>query len=225
MKTVFRLVFLCLIYSGAGAPSTAHAVDPDQQLSAGRLKADQVCANCHGLDGRAAGGGNSAMSPSLTAQPRAYLVARLNDYRVGKIKHPQMTLIARMISEQDIENVALWYSSMKMSISEMPAEPDLTTQGEVNSETDVEAAANKRRQVCSGCHGMDGQPVLTASPELVPYLSGQQKGYLVARLTDYRSGKIQHPLMSPVAQNLSDQEIRLLAEWYSSIKIEVENPD
>ncbi len=221
MKTFYRLFYLCLIFNGAGALSTVLAADPNQQLSAGRLKADQVCANCHGLDGRAAGGGNSAMSPSLTAQPRAYLVARLNDYRAGKREHPQMTFIAKMISEQDIENVALWYSSLKMSITEMPPEPELTSQGEANPELAVEAATSKRRQVCSNCHGMDGQAVLTAGPDIVPHLTGQQQGYLVARLKAYRSGKIQHPLMSPVAQGLSDPEIQLLAEWYSSIKIEV----
>jgi len=68
---------------------------------------------------------------------------------------------------------------------------------------------------------MDGQAVSTTGPNIVPHIAGQQKGYLVARPKDYRSGKIQHPLMSPVAQNLSDKEIQLLAEWYSSIKIEV----
>lgn len=215
MKTVNPLFFLCLMLITVGAQPAAVAADTKQQLLAGRLKADQVCANCHGLDGSAAGGGNSAMSPSLTAQPRAYLVARLNDYRVGKIEHPQMTLIARMISEQDIENVALWYSSLKMRITAMPPEPEITTQV-------ANAATDKLRQVCATCHGMDGRAVLTTSPEIVPRLTAQQQGYLVARLEDYRSGKIQHPLMSAVAKNLSDQEIQLLAEWYSSIEIEVD---
>jgi cytochrome c553 len=225
MKSVYYLIFLCLIFNAAGAQSTATTSDPNQQLSAGRLKADQVCANCHGLDGRASGGGNSAMSPSLTAQPRAYLVARLNDYRTGKIEHPQMTLIAKMISVEDIENVALWYSTLKMSVIEIPSEPLLSAQGEVNAEAGAEAATNKRRQVCSSCHGMNGQAALTTSPNIVPHLAGQQKGYLVARLKDYRSGKIQHSLMSPMAQDLSDKEIQLLAEWYSSIRVEVRGAD
>ena len=48
-----------------------------EAIAAGRVKADQVCANCHGLDGQAASGGNSALPPKLTAQRKQYLVARL----------------------------------------------------------------------------------------------------------------------------------------------------
>ena len=37
-------------------------------------------------------------------------------YKAGKIQHDQMTIIAGMLSEQDIENVAEWYSRVKIKI-------------------------------------------------------------------------------------------------------------
>ena len=61
-------------------------------------------------------GGNSVIIPNITAQHKDYLIARLKAYKAGKIQHDQMTIIAGMLSEQDIENVAEWYSRIKIKI-------------------------------------------------------------------------------------------------------------
>ena len=45
----------------------------------------------------------------------------MKDYKSGKINHPQMSLIAQMLSDEDIENVSEWYSNIKISI-ELPSE-------------------------------------------------------------------------------------------------------
>ena len=50
-----------------------------------------------------------------------YLIAKLKDYKSGKIDHPQMSLIAQMLSDDDIENVSEWYSKIKIII-ELPTE-------------------------------------------------------------------------------------------------------
>ncbi len=181
----------------------ALAANSDDEIEAGRLKADQVCANCHGLYGEAASGGNSAMSPKLTAQRREYLVSRLRDYRSGIIEHPQMSLIARMINEQDIDNVASWYASIPIDIS-------------------VSEAGTGKQQAtrfCAGCHGLDGQAVEGGGFASIPNLSAQPRVYLVDRLRQYRSGKLVSPFMSPVAGGLTDSDIENVADWYSSIEV------
>ena len=86
------------------------------ELQNGKKKAQTVCSACHGIDGQAAAGGNSVIIPNITAQHKDYLIARLKAYKSGKIKHDQMTIIAGMLSEQDIENVAEWYSRIKIKI-------------------------------------------------------------------------------------------------------------
>ena len=86
------------------------------ELQNGKKKAKAICSACHGIDGQAAAGGNSVIIPNITAQHKDYLVARLKAYKAGKIKHDQMTIIAGMLSEQDIENVAEWYSRIKITI-------------------------------------------------------------------------------------------------------------
>ena len=86
------------------------------ELQNGKKKAKAICSACHGMDGQAAAGGNSVIIPNITAQHKDYLIARLKAYKAGKIQHDQMTIIAGMLSEQDIENVAEWYSRIKIRI-------------------------------------------------------------------------------------------------------------
>ena len=109
-KIIIFIIF-CLI------PNTSFSGD----LVLGKEKAATVCSACHGMDGQAASGGNSALIPNITAQQKEYLIVKLKDYKSGKINHPQMTMIAQMLTEEDIENVSEWYSNIKISI-ELPTE-------------------------------------------------------------------------------------------------------
>ena len=77
-------------------------------LAAGKAKAEMVCQTCHGLNGR----GTQAMVANIGGQQKQYLVKQLNDYREGRRQHAQMTIIAKMLSKEDIDNVTDWYSSV-----------------------------------------------------------------------------------------------------------------
>ena len=48
-------------------------------LLLGKEVAESICAACHGIDGRAASGGNSALVPNIFAQNKDYLVVKLKD--------------------------------------------------------------------------------------------------------------------------------------------------
>ena len=109
-----KIFFLLLIF---GIPNYLYAGD----LLLGKEKEAIVCSACHGMDGQATSGGNSSLTPNITAQEKEYLLAKLKDYKSGKINHPQMSLIAQMLSDKDIENVSEWYSKIKISI-ELPLE-------------------------------------------------------------------------------------------------------
>ena len=86
---------------------------------------------------------------------------------------------------------------------------------------ELAAGKTKVQSTCQTCHGMDGQATLA----MVPHLSGQREQYLVIQLQAYRSGKRQHAQMSIIAQMLSDDDIKNVADWYSSIKVSVEAPE
>lgn len=80
---------------------------------------------------------------------------------------------------------------------------------------DGDAAAGKEKAVtCAGCHGPEG---VSTNP-MWPSLAGQKEQYLAKQMRDFRDGKRRNPVMSPMAQGLSDQDIENLAAYYSSLK-------
>ncbi|MDH3536115.1 MAG: cytochrome c [Gammaproteobacteria bacterium] len=91
--------------------SDAFAAD----LQAGKSKVQAVCQTCHGLDGRS----TIAGSPNLSGQNEDYIMIQLKAYRAGERQHPQMSIIAQTLSDDDIDNVAKWYSSIKITV-ELP---------------------------------------------------------------------------------------------------------
>ena len=108
---VFLLVIFCSITN----------ISFSGDLILGKEKVAAVCSVCHGMNGQSVSGGNSVLVPNITAQNKEYLIAKMKDYKSGKINHPQMSLIAQMLSDEDIENVSEWYSNIKISI-ELPSE-------------------------------------------------------------------------------------------------------
>ena len=77
------------------------------------------------------------------------------------------------------------------------------------------AAGKEKSQLCAACHGADGNTPMT--PEY-PKLAGQPADYLEKALRDYKRGARKNPMMMPMAQGLSKQDIKNLAAYYSSLK-------
>ena len=91
----------------------------DENLDKGKVIAENICSVCHGVNGQANTGGNSVLVPNLTAQNEFYLIEKLKDYKSKKLEHHQMSLIADMLSVDDIKNVSKWYSSIKIQIQDI----------------------------------------------------------------------------------------------------------
>jgi cytochrome c553 len=97
----------------------SHFVLSDSELNKGKEIAENICSVCHGVNGQANSGGNSVLVPHLTAQNEHYLIEKLKEYKSKKIEHHQMSLIADMLSIEDIKNVSKWYSSIKVTVEEI----------------------------------------------------------------------------------------------------------
>lgn len=74
-------------------------------------KVMRACQVCHGKDGIA----QLAEAPNLAGQKQAYLEKSLKEYKSGARKHEQMAVIAGMLSETDIANVAEYYASITIT--------------------------------------------------------------------------------------------------------------
>ena len=77
-----------------------------------------------------------------------------------------------------------------------------------------DAEAGKAKSVvCAACHGGEG-----ISPTgMWPNLAGQKAEYLVSQMKAFRDGTRENAQMSPMAANLSDEDIANLAAYYSSL--------
>ena len=77
------------------------------------------------------------------------------------------------------------------------------------------AEAGKAKSApCAACHGADGNSPTPSFPKL----AGQHADYLYHSLKDYKSGKRKNPIMSGQVANLSTQDMKDLAAYYSKQK-------
>ena len=77
------------------------------------------------------------------------------------------------------------------------------------------SATTLAQQVCSGCHGVDGNSVSPAFPRL----AGQQPAYIVNQLSGYRSQQRADPAgtryMWGLSRNMTDAQIAEFADYFS----------
>jgi cytochrome c553 len=73
-------------------------------------------------------------------------------------------------------------------------------------------AVRAQAQVCAACHGADGNAVSADFPSL----AGQTWRYLYVQLRDYKEGRRSNPLMSPMAANLSREDMIAIANFYAA---------
>jgi len=102
-----------------------------------------------------------------------------------------------------IKHIALGLFSIGLAISS----------GSAVAEDSIEAGKTKAA-MCAGCHGANG----ISANDLWPNLAGQQKGYLEKQITAFKSGERKDPMMNSMVQALSDQDIKNISAYYSSLK-------
>ena len=78
---------------------------------------------------------------------------------------------------------------------------------------DSAAGQAKAKQVCAACHGENGDKPLQLEYAI---LAGQHRDYLVKALNDYKTGARKNAIMGAQALTLTRNDIRDVAEWFSS---------
>lgn len=155
-----------------------------------------TCMGCHGIEGYR-NAYPSFRVPRLGGQRGAYIETALRAYREGTRPHPTMKAHAASLTDQDVENLVAWITSVGS------AEDSATTES---------AAGVAPAAACVACHGADGEGVIP----LPPTLAGQQPDYIEYALRQYKDGSRSGTVMSAFAASLSDADIELLAKFYSS---------
>jgi cytochrome c553 len=74
--------------------------------------AAQMCSACHGAKGIA----TAPDAPNLAGQSAIYTTAQLKAYRSGARKHEVMNVVAKPLSDADIDTLSAWYASIKIEV-------------------------------------------------------------------------------------------------------------
>jgi len=194
IKTQPLFVALVLLTASALFVQPAHA---EGDAARGKALA-YTCLGCHGIEGYR-NAYPSYRVPKLGGQKAAYLVIALRGYRDGTRKHPTMTAQSSSLTDQDIDDIAAYLASIGK---------DTVEQGGSTGGGLEQAVA------CAACHGQNG---ISMSPTW-PTLAGQHEDYLVHALTQYRDGTRTDPTMVPMAVSLSDNDVELLARYFSRLE-------
>ena len=74
------------------------------------------CQVCHGKDGIA----RLPDAPNIAGQKEAYVVKALKAFKAGERENEQMKVVTKGLSDEDIANVAAYYSSIKITVEPPP---------------------------------------------------------------------------------------------------------
>jgi cytochrome c553 len=223
MKRMLLLLALITPVAVNAEPSSQIAWTPEVlnlvkngDLNKGKGLAES-CKSCHGDKGQGMkeetrDGETLPAIPALAGQVATYTYKQLRDYANGSRSHDSMTGIAKGLKEQDAADVAVWFSSL-------PAQENKSgSRNLARAEKMVEEGDGKRiLPPCFVCHGGKGQ----GEKQDIPALAGQQADYFARTLLDYKSGQRHNDVYSRmrlIAQQLSAEEIRELAQYYQQLK-------
>jgi len=196
-------IAVALLFGFAGAAQAAGG-DPE----AGKQKA-AACAACHGQKGNSP---NNPVWPKHAGQNASYIAKQLRDFKSGARKNDTMSPMAVPLSDQDILDLAAYFSGLPTKIE--AADPEKASKGERIYRAGI---ASKNVPACMGCHGPSGAG---NPPAVFPSLSGQHPEYIAKTMKDFRAGTRNNDpkgMMRDVVARMSDAEIAAVAEYVSGL--------
>lgn len=177
------------------------------------------CFQCHGVSGE---GSAIAHQPRLAGQVYQYLHVSLREFASGNRPQPTMHAVASALTEEQMMNVAAYYSALspQQLVAEVSIDAGSDPAGELLDQgrnLATVGAISDGVQACGTCHGPSGGGL----PPLYPALAGQYPGYLEHQLHAFKAGTRggdQLKVMHQIASLLSDDQIRAVSQYYGSLQ-------
>src|SRR5476649_2406686 len=101
-----------LVLAGLAQLATAADIVGNAQNAKAKI---EMCIGCHGIPGYKATFPEVFQVPMIGGQSAKYIEGALQAYKKGERKHPSMKGIATSLSDQDIADVAAYYSQQAKS--------------------------------------------------------------------------------------------------------------
>jgi cytochrome c553 len=170
------------------------------------------CAKCHGEDGTDPEVLEEEDIPYLAGQVPHATFKQLVDYQDKKRDNRSMYKKVRKLSKQDFADLSAFYATQTLPLASV--DPSKVTKQAVRMAN--RGAGYRFIPPCAGCHGLDGEGSIVD----VPALAGQSPTYFITTMMEYKEGERTNDIYSRmrfIAGELSEQEIRELADYYASI--------
>lgn len=201
--TTFALALTCVT-----ALSQAQEVKGDAKAGEQKIA---MCIGCHGIVGYQSSFPEVYKVPMISGQGAAYIASALTAYKKGERKHPTMRGIASSLSEQDIADLAAYYTQHGKTSAELPPKPARQPSAQV--------AELLKKGACVSCHGDNFAKPIDPS---YPHIAGQHADYLFVALKSYKVEKNttvgrSNAIMGGVAKQFSNAELKALASYVGSV--------
>ncbi len=169
------------------------------------------CAACHGDDGISL----NPVWPKLAGQNPKYLASQLHEFKKGpngNRNNAVMYGIAVNLSDQDIEDLSEYYSSLKSTVG-------LTKDEYLELGRNIYRGGNMeiKMQACISCHGPNGQGNYAAA---IPMLSGQHSQYTYQQLKNFQSSMRSNDynkMMRNIVHRMTDEEMKAVASYIEGL--------
>ncbi|MGB1261857.1 MAG: c-type cytochrome [Cognaticolwellia sp.] len=211
MKQIFTSLILTLL-------SINIAVAASGDADAGKAKA-ATCAACHGANGI----GATDTYPNLAGQHADYIVKQLQAFKAGDRKDPLMGPMAAPLSEQDMADVAAYFSALPRDGASQDA-------GAANAGATATAAvvayepnpaagkslyelgdASRSIGACIGCHGSEGNSEVL----IYPNLANQHPEYIAKQLMNFKNKSRTNYAMNQFASSMTEDDIADMAAYFA----------
>lgn len=162
------------------------------------------CATCHGPTGQS----SNSQFPKLSGQNPDYLIRQMFNFKSRARKSSVMEAQMANLSGNDIEHLARFFSSQRLT----PGPAHNQTLAAAGREVYMRGNPDSGVTACVVCHGPKAR-----GGQLLPRLAGQHAEYIETQLRRFieRSRTTDQTLMHSVASKLSDAEIRSVSYFLS----------
>lgn len=161
-----------------------------------------ACAACHGEQGQS----ENPDIPSIGGQPKLFVMYQLFFYREGRRKNPEMNIIAKDLSDAELDAVAEY-------VAKLPPPPPVNDAADTARLQRGEDIASKR--LCGTCHNPD-----YSGREQMPRVAGQREAYLLRSFKDYQAGARvgTQAAMAEAVRGLTDADLADLAYYLARFR-------